>query len=139
MKVSVALHGGEPDPFGNQRACEAAYQNYNRCYADLEIDRETGGAISRFNVTFPASGEKFAAHYFSIGVCTAPSDLGGSIIIYGPITGSLAGGPGTAPVLDVALVVDAERMKVLNLVVEEADGWREKTEDELRLTYPVST
>ncbi len=135
MKVSVALHSGEPDPHGNQRACEAAYQNYNRQYADLEIDAETGGAISRFTVTFPMSGEPFRAYFFSIGVCIAPPDLGGSIILYGPINEPLGGDAGTSPTLQAALVVDAERMKSLDLVVKEADGWREKTEDELRNSY----
>ncbi len=136
MKVSIALHIGEPDPNGNQRGSEAAYMNYNRGHADLVVDPETGAGFCQFNLTFPESGENFHANYFSIGVCVAPPDLGGSIIVWGPITGGLTGTIGSAPTLDAAGGVDAERMKMLDLVVFENGVWREKTEAELRVTYP---
>lgn len=136
MKVSIALHTGEPDPYGNQRALEAAYQNYNRQYADLEIDPHYGGATAAFKVTFPEAGETFAAYYFSIGTCVAPFDLGGSVIVYGSITSPLRGVAGDSPVLDAGVVVDADRMKQLDLVVQDGVFWREKTEDELKVTYP---
>lgn len=137
MKVSIALHTGEPDPYGNQRALEAAYQNYNRQYAELEIDHDTGNGIAQFNVEFPTAGEPYAAYFFSIGTCIAPADLGGQIILYGPINPALCGHAGSKPGLNAAALVERQRLVAMQLIqFTDSRGWTEKTADELRDVYP---
>lgn len=138
MKVSIALHMECPNlRFGNQRESEAAYQNYNRQYADLVIDPATGDGDVAFNVIFPANGEiAVTVRYFSLGTAIAPPDLGGYIIICGPITGAARIGTSEAYTLDAACRVESKRLQDMGLIVFESGVWREKTEDELRVTYP---
>src|SRR5882757_5187468 len=123
MKVSIALHVGEPDPRSNQRDLEATYQNYNRRYADLEIDQSTGNGLCDFAEVFPIAGELFIANFFSIGICVAPTDLGGSIIIFGPIPGGLRGNIGNFPSLEAACFVENARLVELGLVVRDGVFW----------------
>ena len=138
MRVSIALHMECPDlRAGNQRDSEAAYQNYNRQYADLEIDPQTGNGDAAFAVTFPVNGEPaVTAKYFSLGTAIAPPDLGGYIIICGPITGAARIGQGEGYILDAACHVEARRLMDMGLIVFESGSWRAKTDDELRNTYP---
>lgn len=141
MKVSIALHLAEIDPRGNQRQAEASYQNYNRQYADLIIDATTGDGSIEFDAHFPVAGEPFNVVIFSVGVCTAPPDLGGSVIISGPITDDLRGTAGNVPSFKAAALVERNHLLALDLIVQEASNgaWREKTEDELRAIYQSAT
>lgn len=101
MKVSVTLHTSRPDQDGNQRDHEARYQNYNRQYSELVVDPTTGNATCEFDaMPFPrVPDEDQVFTWFSLGVCVAPADQGGAIIIAGPLAPALVAPIGTIPQL----------------------------------------
>src|ERR1700748_3815296 len=127
MKVSVVLHKDEPDHNGNQRQVEAAYGGYNRQYADLVIDPETGMGVCDFNVTFPQvqNGPEHATH-FSLGLCYAPPCQGGSIIIASIIDGGKSCNLGETPNLCGAALIVRDRLIERGVIVPDGDQWGAK-------------
>lgn len=119
MRVSVTLHTDEPDQDANQRQYEARYRNFNRQYADLAIDPKTGDGTCQFDgLLFPEVGDAGEVlTFFSIGVCIAPADQGGAIIIAGPVNPVIDAYRGRKPLLSAAIAVRASRLAAMR-----ADG-----------------
>jgi hypothetical protein len=112
MRVSVTLHTDEPPPDGNQRTDEAQYCGFNRQYAELVKDPATGHWSCEFKaLTFPnVDADPETLTHFSLGVCDAPADRGGAIIIAGPLDNAIDAQVGTSPQLSAIVGVKGERI-----------------------------
>lgn len=115
MRVSVTLHRAEPDLDGNQREFEAEYCGYNRGYTNVRIDPKTGDGFFAFEgMTFPrVQADPETLTHFSLGVCDAPADQGGSIIIAGILAKPIVADVGTAPILEAAGGINAARLAAM--------------------------
>ena len=116
MRVSVTLHRQQPGEDGNQREYEAQYQNFNRQYAEMVIDPDTGTATCQFEgLKFPAVGDdsREVLQFFSIGCCQAPADAGGAVIISGPLLVPIVADKDVVPVLSAACAIPAERIAAM--------------------------
>lgn len=127
MKVSVALHFDAPPENGNQRDFEGSYQNYNRRVVEMDIDQHGAGTCQFEGLEFAAVGNMDAREprlltYFSLGVCIAPADRGGAIIIAGPLDPPVRLYPGVKPQVSAAVGVYASRLILMRLDGRLVDG-----------------
>lgn len=112
MRVSVTLHTDEPELDGNQRQHEAEYQGFNRQHIPMMIDEDGNGFCQFINLPFPENTEDVVeiVTHFSIGVCVAPSNQGGNIIICGALEKPIRIGKGYSPKITATVGVRAERL-----------------------------
>jgi hypothetical protein len=142
MRISVTLHQAQPGENDNQRKFEADYGGFNRRYAELMVDPDTGnGACILRSVVFPkvkTDAQKLT--HFSIGVCFAPEGFGGSIITAGPLDRPIEADLGAAPVIGTALCgIYREKLELLGLIrCNEQGKWVELSEKELRAGRPLA-
>lgn len=127
MRVSVSLHFDAPPEDGNQRDFEGSYQNYNRRVVEMDIDQHGAGTCEFEGLEFPAVGnmddrEPRVLTHFSLGVCIAPADKGGAIIIVGPLHPPVYLDPGVKPQVSAAVGVYAARLAAMRRDGRLVDG-----------------
>lgn len=127
MRVSVALHYDMPPLNGNQRDLEGSYQNYNRRVVEMDIDQRGDGTCQFEGLEFATVGnldpcEPRTLTHFSLGVCNAPADRGGAIIIAGPMYPTIHLIPGVKPQVSAAIGVYASRLAAMRADGRLVDG-----------------
>lgn len=120
LRVSVALHYGEPADDGNQADAEARYGGYNRQYAHMAITPD-GAVVENAVFQFPeVQNHAERLTHFSFG-----DPNGGAIIITGPINPPIdvdAAGDNRFPQLNLTMVgVKLDKLRVLGMINDDGN------------------